>query len=83
MHEITHIQVEKSQILKWHHVNVGVACLSAEEVHTPPGDPRDKLLPMKTFKNRERKYQESLWKSPENLDSREKSHLWCAGRSFR
>ena len=42
MHEITHIQVEKSQILKWHHVNVGVACLSAEEVHTPPGDPQDK-----------------------------------------
>ena len=38
------IQVEnKSQILQWHHENVAVACLSADEGHTPPRDPQDKL----------------------------------------
>ena len=60
-----------------------MACLSAEEVHTPPGDPQDKLVPLKIFKNKERKYQESLKKSPEILDSREKSTFWCAARTFQ
>ena len=34
--------MRKSQILKWHHKNVVVACLSTDEVHKPPGDPQDK-----------------------------------------
>ena len=51
---------EKSQILKWHHENVAVACLSADEVHTPPSDPQDKLHLLKTIKNIKRKHQETL-----------------------
>ena len=39
--------MRKSQILKWHHKNVAVACLSADEVHKPPGDPQDKPHPLK------------------------------------
>ena len=29
--------------MQWHHENVVVACLSADEAHKPPGDPQDKL----------------------------------------
>ena len=52
------IQVVKSQILYWYHENVAVACLSADEVHKPPGDPQDKLHFLKIFINTERKHQE-------------------------
>ena len=52
-----------------------MACLSTYEVHKAPGDPQDKLVPLKTFKNHKRKYQETLWKLPENLDNKEKSYL--------
>ena len=72
--------MRKSQILKWHHKNVAVACLSADEVHKPPGDPQDKPHPLKIILNTRRKYQESSWKLPENLASTEKSHLWWAAR---
>ena len=47
MHELSLVQVGKSQILKWHCENVAVACLSADEVHKPPGDPQDKPALMK------------------------------------
>ena len=46
--------------MKWHHENVDVACLSADEVHKPSGDPQDKLHLLKIIKTRERKYQETL-----------------------
>ena len=36
--------------MKWHHENVNVACLSTDEVHKAPGDPQDKLAPLKIFK---------------------------------
>ena len=61
--------------MKWHHENVTVACLSTDEVHKAPGDPQDKLALLKIFKTTKRKYQETFWKLPENLDSKEKSHL--------
>jgi len=35
--------------LKWHHENVTVACLSTDEVHKAPGDPQDKLVPLKNI----------------------------------
>ena len=57
-----------------------MACLSADEVHTPPSDPQDKLHLMKLIKNIEIKHQETIWKSPENLGSTEKSHFWWAAR---
>ena len=57
-----------------------VACLNADEVCKPPGDPQDKPDLLKIFKNTKRKYQETFWNSPENLDSGEKSHLWWAAR---
>ena len=60
-----------------------MACLSAEEAHTPPGYLQDKLLPLKTFKKSKRKYQESFQNSPEILDTRENSPIWCAARIFR
>ena len=66
--------------MKWHHENVTVACLSTDEVHKAPGDPQDKLVPLKTFKNHKRKYQETFWKLIENLDSKEKPHLLGAVR---
>ena len=37
--------------MKWHHENVAVACLSADEVHKPPGDPQDKPHLMKIILN--------------------------------
>ena len=49
--KISSYSSRKSKILRWHHPNVIVACLSAEEVHTPPGQLQDKSLPMKIFKN--------------------------------
>ena len=59
MHELNHsFKLKKSQILQWHHENVVVACLSADEVHTPPGDPQDKLHLLKTIINTKRKHQE-------------------------
>ena len=79
---MTYIQVEKSWILQRHHENVVVACLSLEELHTPPGSPQDKPIPLKIIKMTKRKHQEHFWKLPENLDSRENSHLWCVARSF-
>ena len=66
--------------MKWHHENVVVACLSADEVHKPSGDPQDKSHPLKIILNTRRKYQELFWKSPEILDSWEKSHFWWAAR---
>ena len=66
--------------MKWHHENVAVACLSADEVHKPSGDPQDKPRPLKIILNTRRKYQELFWKSPEILDSSEKSHFWSAAR---
>ena len=68
--------MRKSQILKWQHKNVAVACLSADEVHKPPGDPQDKPHLLKIILNTKRKYQEHFWNSPEILNSSEKSHLW-------
>ena len=66
--------------MKWHHENVAVACLSADEVHKPPGNPQDKLALLKINKTTTRKHQEHFWKSPEILDNSEKSHLWWAAR---
>ena len=66
--------------MKWHHENVAVACLSADEVHKPSGDPEHKPHPLKIILSTKRKYQEHFWKSPENLGSTEKSHFWCAAR---
>ena len=66
--------------MKWHHENVDVACLSADEVRKPPADPQDKLDLLKIVLNTKRKYQEHFWKSPEILDSSQKSHLWWAAR---
>ena len=68
--------------MKWHHENVVVAFLSADEVHKPPGDPQDKLHLLKIVLNTKRKYQEHFWNSPENIGSREKSHLWWAVRFY-
>ena len=68
--------------MKWHHENVAVACLSADEVHKPPGDPQDKPHLLKISLNTRRKYQEHFWKSPEILHNSEKSHLWWAARSL-
>ena len=50
MQEITYFQVGKSWILQRQHENVGVACLSSEELHTPLGSLQDKLLLLKKFK---------------------------------
>ena len=72
--------MRKSQILKWHHENVAVACLSVDEVHKPPGDPQDKPHPLKIILSTKRKYQEHFWKSPEILNSSEKSQLSWAAR---
>ena len=80
MHKYSYVQVGKSQILKWHYENVVVACLSADEVHKAPGDPQDKLALLKIIKTIKRKHQETFWKLPENLDSKEKSHLFGAVR---
>ena len=66
--------------MKWHHENAVVACLSADEVHKPSGDPQDKPHPLKINLNTKSKYQEHIWKSPEILNSSEKSHLWWAAR---
>ena len=66
--------------MKWHHENVVVACLNADEVHKPSGDPQDKPHPLKIILNTRRKYQDPFQKSPEILDSLEKSHFWLAAR---
>ena len=66
--------------MKWHYENVVVACLSADEVHKPPGDPQDKPALLKINKNTKIKHQETFWNSLENLDSKEKSHLLGAAR---
>ena len=66
--------------MKWHHENVVVACLSADEVQKPPGDPQDKPHLLKIILNTKRKYQEHFRNSPEILNSSEKSHLWWAAR---
>ena len=57
-----------------------MACLSADEVHKPPGDPQDKSHLLKIILNTKRKCEEHFWKSPEILNSSEKSHLWWAAR---
>ena len=44
--------------MKWHHENVTLACLSADEVHKPSGDPHDKTHPLKIILSTKRKYQE-------------------------
>ena len=44
--------------MKWHHENVAVAYLSADEVHKPSGDPQDKPHPLKIILNTRRRYQE-------------------------
>ena len=46
--------------MKWHHENVVVACLIADEVHKPSGDPQDKRHPLKINLNPRRRYQEHL-----------------------
>ena len=66
--------------MKWHYENVVVACLSSDVVHKYPGDPQDKLALLKINKTTKRKHQETFWKLPENLDSKEKSHLLGAAR---
>ena len=50
MHEIYHIQVGKSQLLKGRHANIcgGLPC--TEEGHTPPGSPQGKFLLLKIIK---------------------------------
>ena len=45
----------KSWILQRHHENVVVACLSAEELHTPPGCLQDKLHLLKINQMTQRK----------------------------
>ena len=70
--------------MKWHHENVAVACLSADEVHKPSGDPQDKPHPLKIILNTKRKYQEQFLNSPKILNSSEEFHLWWAVRfSFK
>ena len=66
--------------MKWHHENVVVSCLSADEVHKSPDDPQDKLALLKINKTTKTKHQETFWKLPENLDSKEKSHVFGAVR---
>ena len=66
--------------MKWHDENVVVACLSADEVHKPPGDPQDRPALLKINKTKKRKHQETFWKLLENLDSKEKSYLLGAAR---
>ena len=59
MHELNYLfKLRNHKYCKWHHENVAVACVSAGEVHTPPGDPQDKLHLLKTIKNIKRKHQE-------------------------
>ena len=41
-----------------------MACLSADEVHKPPGDPQDKPHLLKIILNTKREYQEHFWNSP-------------------
>ena len=45
----------KSWILQRHHENVVVACLSAEELHTPPGCLQDKLHLLKIIQMTKKK----------------------------
>ena len=49
-------------ILKWHHENVTVACLSTDEVHKAPGDPKDKLVPLKNIQKPQMKISRNLLK---------------------
>ena len=49
--KISSYSSRKSKILRCHHPNVIVACLSAEEVHTPPGQLQDKSLRLKNLKS--------------------------------
>ena len=62
MHELNHYSSWKIKILRWHHENVVVACLSADEVHTPPSDPQDKLHLLKIIKTEK----ENIKKHSEN-----------------
>ena len=39
-----------------------MACLSADEIHKPPGDPQDKPHPLKKFKNIKNKSSKNLLK---------------------
>ena len=56
MHELNQYSSwKKLQILRWHNENVVVACLSADEVHTPPGDPQDKLHLLKNIQKQRKK----------------------------
>ena len=66
-----------------HHDHVVVACLSAEELHTPPGCLQGKLHLLKINKMTKIKYQEHFRKLPEILGSRGKSHLGCVARVFQ
>ena len=50
--------MRKSQILKWHHKNVAMACRSTDEVHKPLGDPQDKPHLLKIILITKREYQE-------------------------
>ena len=65
-----------------HHPNVIVACLSAEEVHTPPGQLQDKSLPLKIFKKPQNKISTTILKITRNSRQQGKIHTLVCCQSF-
>jgi hypothetical protein len=57
-----------------------MACLSAEEGHTPPGYPQGSKFLLKTFKIAKRKCHITHLNAPENIHSKQNSHLLHADR---
>ena len=60
-----------------------MACLSAEEGHTPPGSLQGNKFLLKTNKTAKRKCHITLINAPENNCSKQKSHLLHADRGVQ
>ena len=60
-----------------------MACLSAEEAHTPPGYPQGSNFLLKRIKIPKRKGHITLFNAPKNIHSKQKSHLLHADRRFK
>ena len=60
-----------------------MACLSAEEGHTPCGYLKGNNILLKRIKIAKRKCQITLFNSPENDYRKQKSHLLHADREFQ
>ena len=60
-----------------------MACLSAEEGHTPSGDLQGKKSLPKIIKIAKRKCHITLFNSPENNNNKQKSHLLHADIKFQ